>query len=165
MKIKIISCMGANRVIGKDGNIPWKCSDDMYFFKFMTWDRIVIMGRKTADSIPGGILEGRTNYIITKKEQSNMYYTIGKRYFNSLAEAIEATKLVERLYPDMDDCWIIGGASIYQQAIPIADEIYLNIMYDEYEGDTFFPPFEDKYELISSKNKSKFTANHYKRIV
>lgn len=164
MKTKIIACMAPNRVIGKEGTIPWKCPDDMHFFKFMTWDRIVIMGRKTAESIPGGMLEGRTNYIITSAPEANVFQ-IGKRHFTSVESAIEAAKYVERLYPDMDDCWIIGGASIYKDALPVADEIYLNILYDEYEGDTFFPSFESQYDLVSSKNKAKFTANHYIRKV
>jgi len=164
MKVKIIACMANNGIIGKDGSIPWKCSDDMHFFKFMTWDRIVIMGRKTFESIPNGPLEGRTSYIITSANVDEIPFTIGKRYFNSLEEAIERAKFTEKLYPDMDDCWIIGGASIYKQAIPLADEIFLNVLYDDYEGDTHMPPFEDKYRLVSSKNKKNFIAEHYERI-
>lgn len=82
----------------------------------------------------------------------------------SIQAAIEAARSVECLDPEIDECWVIGGASIYQQSLPLADEIYLNVMYDDFDGDTFFPPFEVDYELVSSSNKQYFSANHYQRI-
>lgn len=157
--------MGANRAIGKNGNLPWRCPDDMYFFKFMTWGKIIIMGRKTYDSFPNGPLDGRTSYVISKTpfDTPRLDDPNFRIYMPSVEAAIKDARMVSILYPDMDDCWIIGGASIYQQAIQIADEIYLNIMYDEYEGDTYFPSFEKQYDLVSTSNKQHFSANHYKR--
>lgn len=157
-KVSIISCVAQNGVIGKNGIMPWNNKEDMKFFKEKTINHPVIMGRKTFDSI-GHPLKDRFNVVITKNEQLYNFKTtnpFGPLFVPSLVDAIDAVDGLS------NETFIIGGNSIYDDAIKLelVDKMYLNVLNENYQGDTFFPyyekndwivqPAEEKYETFKS---------------
>ncbi len=119
-------------VIGKDNKIPWNCPEDMSRFKAITSGLVVIMGRKTFESI-GKILPNRMNIVVTR--QKNYGPTASNlRIVQSLEDALHYAGLFS------EEVFIIGGEEIYRQAMPLADRLYLTeFMNPEIEGDAFFP--------------------------
>lgn len=134
MILSLISAMSSNGVIGKDSSLPWHFPTDLKFFKDTTRAKTVIMGRKTFESegMPKP-LPNRRNIIVTRDKD---YLSIlDVEIAHSLEEAIEISK-------DDGEVFIIGGSHLYKQAIDIVDKIYITIIDKEYDGDTFFPPFD-----------------------
>ena len=132
----MILARARNGVIGDKGSIPWKLPEDMAFFRRVTWGNVVIMGRKTYKSI-GKPLPHRTNFIITRQEN----YPVPKEAmcFENLQDAIRAGEAIA-------DVFIIGGAQIYEQALPFAKVIYLTEIDADFEGDATFPNVFDPLE-------------------
>ena len=132
MKISLIVAMSKNRVIGRDNKMPWHLSADLKRFRAITMNSPILMGRKTFESI-GKPLDGRTNLILSKNVN---YQPQGCLVFQSLESALnEAEKYGEELF-------IIGGATLYEIALPLAKRLYLTDIQAEFEGDTFFPEFD-----------------------
>lgn len=131
MRISIIVAMSENRVIGKDGGIPWRLSDDQKNFRKVTMGHPIIMGRKTHESI-GRPLDGRLNIILTR---STNYEAEGCTVVHSLDEAITKSG-------DATEIFIIGGEAIYESCLPKTDRIYLTQVQATIEGDTFFPEID-----------------------
>lgn len=130
MSIKLIAAIGKNRELGKDNSMMWNLPGDMRFFRTTTQGSTVIMGRKTYESI-GRPLPKRENIVISRNPELNIN---GVRMVSSLDEAIAAAK---------GDAFIIGGASIYTAALPIADELILTEIDMTYpDADVFFPEFD-----------------------
>ena len=128
----IIACISkVHRAIGYKNRLLYAIPSDMTRFRMLTTGHTIIMGRKTFESLPNGALPNRRNIVISKtKEQIT-----GCEVFASLEEALAARKEAAE-----DECFIIGGASIYEQALPFADKLYLTIVEKEPEhADTFFP--------------------------
>ena len=137
MSVSIIVAFSKNFVIGNDGDIPWYIREDMLYFKKTTMDKIVIMGRKTYESIPQKHkpLIGRKTYLLSR----NPTYAVDHpdvKIFHSFTKALFAAKLVS--YDD--EIMIAGGAEIYKQALPHADNIYATIIEKDFEGNAYFPP-------------------------
>ena len=134
MIISIIAAMAENRVIGRGNEMPWEIPSELKRFKEITMGHPVIMGRKTFESI-GHPLPGRKNVIITRQ----MDY--------SAADSI----IVPDLQAALDACegagevFICGGDTVYREAMPIADRIYLTIIDEEFDGDSFFPEIPDDF--------------------
>ena len=124
--------MSENRVIGKDNQLPWHLPADLKFFKATTLHHPILMGRKTYDSI-GRPLPQRTSIVITRQAG---YQAEGAQVVHSLSEAIEAGRQV---HPDL---FIIGGAEILREALPLIDTMYLTLVHATVEGDVFYPEFE-----------------------
>lgn len=124
--------MSQNRVIGKDNQLPWHLPADLKFFKATTLHHPILMGRKTFDSI-GRPLPQRTSIVITRQAS---YQADGALVVHSLAEAIEAGR---RVHPDL---FIIGGAEILREALPLIDTMYLTLIHASFEGDVFYPEFD-----------------------
>jgi len=154
MKLILIAAMAKNKVIGKDNSIPWHIPEEMKFFKESTMGHAVIMGRKTYDSIAMP-LPGRVNVILSRSTNLEI---AGCHIANSLEEGIECCGNQEKIF-------IIGGRTLYQESLNLADTILLTVLDDEYEGDTFFPQIpEDTFQLISEKRmgtKEPFTVCTY----
>ena len=129
MSIHLIAAVAKNSVIGYQGAIPWKIQEDLQHFKELTMGQTVIMGRKTFKSI-GRPLPGRQNIVVT----STIDFIEGCQIARSLEEAIE---LAER-----DEVFIIGGAMLYAEAMPMAQILDLTLVDIEPEGDTCFPAIE-----------------------
>lgn len=125
--ISFIVAKGKNGVIGNGGKLPWHFPEDLKFFKQTTMGLPVIMGRKTWESI-GRPLPGRRNIVITRNKD---YLAKGAEVVNTLEEAI-------KLFGPNDTVMIIGGASVYREALPLADTAWITEIDGEFEGDTFF---------------------------
>src|SRR5262245_51624937 len=123
--------MAKNRVIGSNGAIPWHLPEELKRFKSVTLGHHIIMGRKTWESI-GRLLPGRTTVIVTRQRD---YRVPGAVVAHTLDEAIGASRGDEEIF-------VIGGAEIFREALPVADRVYLTTVDTEVPGDTFMPPFE-----------------------
>ena len=129
--VSIIVAVASNGVIGDKNSLLWHIREDMVHFRTTTSGHPVIMGRKTYDSI-GRPLPKRTNVVITR--DANLAIE-GCSVVHSLEEAIE-------MFDSAEEVFVIGGAQIYAQALPLAERIYLTVVGKEYEGDTSFPAFD-----------------------
>jgi dihydrofolate reductase len=127
-----IAAMSRNRVIGVEGRIPWHISEDLKFFKRTTLGHIIVMGRKTYDSL-GKPLPGRENWVVSREAEIP-----GVRVLRSF-EAVEEPSDGCRLY-------LIGGAQLYAALLPRCSELLLTRVDREVEGDTFFPDFENHFD-------------------
>lgn len=132
MKISIIAAIGKDRELGKDNKLLWHIPEDFKRFKEITQNHVVIMGRKTFESI-GKPLSKRTNFIITRDKD---YIVNGARVFYSMEEAIKAAERKAE-----KEIFIIGGGQLYNQAINITDKLYLTLIEKEFEADTYFPDY------------------------
>ena len=126
MIISLICAASQNGVIGIDNRLPWRLPADMKRFRRLTMGHHILMGRKTYESI-GKPLSGRTNIIITRQPD---YRVENCQVASSLEAAIA-------LCQNEDEIFIGGGADIYQQALEVANRIYLTIIHADFEGDTF----------------------------
>ena len=148
LSINLILARDANNGIGQNNGLPWPHNKlDMKWFKDNTLDDVVLMGRKTWDSIGNKPLPFRYNYIISSRD----YGTHVAGYQKSFSEAIEN---ITAEYP-YNDIWIIGGASIYEQAVDVADNLYLTTFTNTYECDT-----KISQELIDSFPVLTYTDGH-----
>ena len=129
--ISIIVAVAKNGVIGDKNSLLWHLREDMIHFRTTTSGHPVVMGRKTYDSI-GRPLPKRTNVVITR--DTNLAIE-GCSVVHSIEEAIA-------MFESTEEVFIIGGAQIYRQALPLADRIYLTVIDKEYEGDTSFPEID-----------------------
>lgn len=135
LRLSILVAMARNRVIGQDNRLPWRLPADLKHFKSLTTGHIIIMGRKTYESI-GRPLPGRTNIVITRQKNFN---AIGATIVHSVENALQACKQVSTLNQEH---FIIGGAEIFQQTLKICQRMYITEIQRDFEGDTFFPEFD-----------------------
>ncbi|MDR1130018.1 MAG: dihydrofolate reductase [Prevotellaceae bacterium] len=127
--LSIIVAIDENNAIGKNNRLPWHITEDLKYFKSVTEGHPVIMGRKTFESV-GRALPGRTNIVISRNPQ---FAAEGCTVVRSLDEAVSVAARIDEMQ------FVIGGDSIYREAIRIADTIYLTLVHNKYEADTFFP--------------------------
>jgi dihydrofolate reductase len=130
-RLSLIVAMARNRVIGVDNTLPWHLPEDLKHFKALTMGHHIIMGRKTYDSI-GRPLPGRTTVIVTRDPG---YTMAGCLVAHSLDEAV-------RLSEGDDEAFFVGGSSLYEQALPLADRLYITEIQADYLGDAHFPEFD-----------------------
>lgn len=152
MKINIISGMAKNRVIGKNNALPWHYSEDLQHFKKITTGHIIVMGYNTYLSI-WRPLPNRRNIVLSKTPVE------GVETYDSIPA------LMEQLEKEgVSEFFVIGWAFVYQQFIDKADVLYLTEIKKEYEGDTFFPPFEERFEEVSREVWEELDFVVYKKI-
>jgi len=145
-----IAAMSLNRVIGAGGKIPWHLPEDFKWFKQMTTGHVVVMGRKTFESI-GKPLPNRTTVVLSRSQ----FQHPGAQTVHSLAEL--ASLVAGR------QVFICGGAQIYQQALPRCSDLYLTLVKRVVDGDAFFPPFENQFELVEEiLDHPEFRISHYR---
>jgi dihydrofolate reductase len=137
--VALVVARARNGVIGRDGRLPWRIRSDMAWFKANTLGKPVIMGRKTWESLPKRPLPGRTN-IVLSRDQS--FETLGGLVCENLSEAIQIGR--EQAADDgVDEVCVIGGAALFEAALPKARRLYLTEVEADVEGDVFFPPFDE----------------------
>jgi dihydrofolate reductase len=161
--ISIIVAIAQENAIGRNNQLLCHLSDDLKRFKRLTSGHTVIMGRNTFDSLPNGPLPNRTNIVLTSRPQSLPEGCIAVK---SLEEAIACAEADEELF-------IIGGASVYQQALPLADRLYLTFIHHTFaDADTFFPKIDfsqwqqtesEKHEA-NEKNAFPYSFVDYVRV-
>ena len=149
MKLSIIAAMDKNRVIGKDGNLPWHISSDLKNFKKITMGKPILMGRKTHESI-GEVLPGRENIILTKKRN---YFVEGCIVKNNLDEVLSNFKKVSELI-------VMGGATLYEQTLDKAEKLYITEVRACIEGDIFFPEYDPDQWVEISRNSFEADENN-----
>jgi len=158
--ISIIAAIGKNRELGKDNKLLWQIPSDMKRFKDLTTGNVVIMGRKTYESLPEKYrpLPDRLNIIITR--DSN-YTAPGANVYNSIETAIEEARKTNK------EIFIIGGAQIYLLGIKYAEKLYLTLVDKEYpEADAFFPNYADFGKIIyEQENRSGELKYKYVELV
>lgn len=133
ISISIIAAIGSNRELGKDNALLWHIPEDMRRFRDLTSGHVVIMGRKTFQSI-GKPLPNRINIVITS---DGHFSQKGIIVVHSINEALEQAKKHGK-----SEVFIIGGGQIYNQALPIVHKLYLTIVESSYPADTFFPDYK-----------------------
>ena len=162
MRISIIVAIDKDNAIGADNKLLYWLPNDLKRFKALTTGNTIIMGRKTFDSLPKGALPGRRNIVISRNSELKLP---GVDVFNSLQQAIDDCRIANkegRLFAE--EVFIIGGASIYQQAIPLADRLCITLVNAHSKNaDTFFPKIDhkqwsiDSYEFYPADEKHEFS--------
>jgi len=128
-----IAAMAENRVIGRDGGLPWHYSEDLKFFKRTTLGHPIVFGRTTYEGI-GRPLPGRTNLVLSRKWEGE--------------PGVEVVSSVQTLLSrEEETLFICGGAEIYRQLFPYCSKLLLTRILHHVEGDTFLPRFEDRFEF------------------
>ncbi|MEY2428774.1 MAG: dihydrofolate reductase [Verrucomicrobiota bacterium] len=146
--------MSLNRVIGAGNRIPWHLPDDFKWFKKMTSGHVIVMGRKTFQSI-GKPLPDRTTIVLTRSAEP----IPGVQTISDLSQ-LDGTDaaFAER------EIFICGGAQVYQLTLPLCSDLYLTLVKRNVDGDTFFPPFEDAFALDREVlDCADFKILHYKK--
>jgi dihydrofolate reductase len=157
MKIVLIAAFAQNRVVGINNALPWHLPEDLKYFKRTTSGKAIIMGRKTYDSI-GRPLPNRTNIVITRNSE---FKADGVQVVSSLKAAIELAKEVNFIN-GVDEVMIIGGASIYQESLPVAERLYLTHVHANVEGDAYFPEVDfSQWQESSRDDYSASDKNPY----
>ena len=161
--ISIIACISRNRAIGYQNQLLYHIKSDMARFKELTMGHTIIMGRKTFESLPHGALPHRHNVVVSQSKKE----ITGCQVVGDLEEAI---KPIQASMQPADEVFIIGGESIYRQALPYASHLYLTIVEDEAEqADAFFPEIDLQEWRVTEKemrneNGLAFSFLTYQRI-
>ncbi len=147
---KAIAAMSLNRVIGQGNRIPWHLAEDFKWFKQMTTGQVVVMGRKTFESI-GRPLPDRTTIVLSRSG----FHHPGVQTVSDL-DAIN-------LAAETREVFICGGAQVYAQALPLCSHLYLTVVKRVVEGDTLFPPFEEWFLPVEEVlDRPNFKITHYR---
>lgn len=156
MVLKAIAAMAANRVIGSNGRMPWHLPDDLRWFKRITLDHPIIMGRTTWESL-GRPLPRRLNIVVSRSLAPAE--AVGATIARSPEEAVEIAAR------ESDTAFVIGGAEIYRQLLDRCDELYLTCLREAFPGDTEFPPLEDTFDGFEVVAESPdFEIRRYHRV-
>lgn len=131
MNLSVIAAVARNGVIGRNNQLPWQLPEDLKRFKALTMGHHIIMGRKTYESL-GRLLPGRTTVIVSR---NTGYVVPGALIASSLEDALGGCVGDEQPF-------MIGGAELYQQALPLANRLYLTRIEHDFEGDAWFPEFD-----------------------
>ena len=151
MRLSIVVAMDDNRLIGSKNQLPWHLPADLAYFKKLTTGKSILMGRKTYDSI-GRPLPNRRNIVITRNSNISIP---GCEVVSSIDDALELTK-------DDFEVMVIGGASLCEQLLPKINRLYITKIDGEFEGDVFFPKYDDFDWLeVSCESHPKDNSNAY----
>lgn len=145
MAIHLIYARAANGVIGLNNTMPWHLPEDLAHFKQLTSGSPVVMGRKTWDSLPERFrpLPGRTNIVVTRNADWQA------------EDVIRASSLEDALHIGAqhgDTVWVMGGAQIYAQALPLADRVEVTVIHQDFEGDAFAPELGDAWQAVQRED-------------
>jgi len=153
-RIAIVAAISRkDRAIGNGGKLLWHIPEDMRRFKALTMGHPVIMGRKTFESIVsyrGGPLPGRTNIVVTRNPE---YAHEGASVVGSLEEGLALART-----HDTEEIHIGGGSELYAQALPLVDRLYLTLIDDVQEADSFFPEYTEEFTTQMSSEKHQTSA-------
>lgn len=149
----LIVARARNGAIGKDGDLPWRLSDDLKHFKATTKGCPILMGRKTWESLPRRPLPGRDNIVLSR---DGNYLAPGARVYTSLSVAIEAARSLAAA-AGQTEVFVTGGEAIYAAALPHADRLYVTEVDTEIDGEAFFPAFDEA--LYQETHRETFAAD------
>jgi len=148
-----VVAMASNRVIGKDGALPWKLPGELKWFKSVTLGHPIVMGRKTYDSI-GKALPGRRNIVLSRTLQPGDLPD---------AEVVNSVQALDQL--DLEgEVMIIGGTRIFELLLDRTSKIYLTFVHHPYQGDTYFPQFESDFpDMEVLREHEEYQIREYRR--
>lgn len=157
-RLALVVAMSENRVIGRDGGLPWHIRSDLKKFKEITQFKPIIMGSNTWDSLPKKPLPGRLNLVLSRDLK---FEAEGGIVCNTLFEAIDIAR--EHAVDDgADEICIIGGANVFEQLLPKASRIYLTQVHATVDGDTYFPEIDtNTWQLTSEQAFEKAEGDDY----
>ena len=158
--IAIVVAHASNRVIGRDGGLPWHLPSDLRRFRELTSGHTVVMGRRTYESIPDRFrpLPNRRNLVLSRRAG---YAPAGAEVYPDLHSALAACG---------NDCFVVGGESAYREALAMSDRVYATHVEGEHAGDAHFPDLpEGEWECVESsdpvtENDERFTFRTYERV-
>lgn len=152
----LIAAIADNGVIGRDNSMPWHVSEDLGHFKKITTGGVLIMGRKTFESIGSRPLPNRPHVIVSRTFPDTPGVDVCRTFEAALKKARSYRKPV----------FSAGGAEIYRQSIPHTNRMYLSRIRGDYDGDTCFPEFdESEWRLVKEEERAEFTLCVYERRV
>ena len=153
MKLALIAAIGRNRIIGKDGALPWHIPQDLKRFKQLTTGHTVLMGRRTFESL-GKPLPRRRNVVVTSRPIP------GVETFHSVNAALQVLAEEEKVF-------VIGGARLYGRLLREADELYLTFVHLDVDGDSYFPEYDEviqnQFREVHREEHGDFTFVDYLR--
>jgi dihydrofolate reductase len=152
MRISLISAMDQNRLIGDDNRLPWYLPADFAHFKAVTMGKPVLMGRKTYESI-GRPLPGRLNIVLTRNTDLEIASVVT---VTSIEQAMQAAS-------GADELMVIGGSTIYEMLLPVADRLYLTYVEAEFHGDAWFPAINQQdWQVVEQREHPVDEKNAYR---
>lgn len=150
-KLSIIVAMDENRLIGRDGDLPWRLPNDLAHFKRTTMGKPMLMGRKTWESLPGR-LPGRRHLVLTR---DSGFEAEGAESFSTVDDA-------QRACQGEDELMVIGGGQIYASLLPQVSVLYLTRVHASLQGDTWFPEIDwSAWQLQSREHQSADERNSH----
>lgn len=157
MKLALICAMASNGVIGNNNKLPWRLPEDLRHFRRTTMGHGIIMGRKTWESI-GRPLPGRTNIVVTRQQD---YPAKGAKVRGSLEAALQLADSIAAI-DGAEQAFVIGGAELYRQALPLATLFHLTRIHAEVPGDTVLSGFdESEWRELSREDYSRDEENPF----
>jgi dihydrofolate reductase len=163
--IQIVVAMTRDRVIGREGRLPWRIPEDLKLFKRLTLGHAVLMGRKTFDSIGGKPLPGRHNIVVSRTPALSSDSLSGPFEANTTLDVcrdLESGLATARSYGR--EVFVIGGASLYVQTLPLVDRVIVSWIAGTFDGDVYFPEFnESAWKVDRRKEHEGFTRVVYAR--
>ncbi|MDD3383721.1 MAG: dihydrofolate reductase [Bacilli bacterium] len=153
--IKIIVALGKNRLIGKDNSLPWDIKSDLNHFKKTTLNHTIIMGEKTYESL-GRPLPNRENVVLTLVKGYDPHS-------DRVKVQNDFNEIVKRYEKSEDVLFVIGGAQIYKLFLPYTSEMVVSYIKGDYEGNIYFPEFEDLFRVYNIENHDDFDVYYYRR--
>ncbi|MBA2408645.1 MAG: dihydrofolate reductase [Gammaproteobacteria bacterium] len=151
MRVSLIVAMTPDRIIGRDGGMPWHLPADLKRFRELTMGHPMIMGRRTFESL-GRILPGRRHIVVT---HNTGFKCPGVDVAPSLNDALTLSAV-------SDEVFVIGGAQIFREALPLADRLYITLIAADIKGDTFFPEFEKStWREVAREVRAQDDENRY----
>ena len=155
MTITLVAAVATNGVIGRGGGLPWRLPEDMRHFKTLTVGHVLVMGRRTYDSI-GRPLPGRTTIVVTRDPA---WESEGVRTAPTVERALSEARSLN------DEVFVVGGAEVYQAALPYADRMVITHIDAEPEGDTWFPAVDwSQWRETARELYAGFAVATYERI-
>ena len=148
--MEIVAALTKDGVIGKDGTLPWRLKEELQHFKALTKGGVVVMGRKTFESI-GKPLPYRENVVISNTLQNDDVIVVP-----SFEEAVEKAQSFNK------PVFFIGGHSVYERALAVSERMHLSRIKDSYEGDVYFPRFSG-WKKVKEEDKGSFVYEVYER--
>lgn len=151
--LSIIVAIAENNAIGKDNDLIWHISDDLKRFKKLTTGNIILMGRKTYESLPNGALPNRENVVITHNTNLQLAKCL---ILYSIDDAIE------KYANSKEEVFVIGGGSIYKKLLPFAQKLYLTKVHESFDADVFFPELnKQNWKVVHEEHHQKSEKNEY----
>jgi dihydrofolate reductase len=149
VKLVILAAVADNRVIGRDGELPWHLPDDLRRFKSLTMGRPMLMGRRTFDSI-GRALPGRRSLVLTHRPAD----------LPAGVEAVDALPAALRACAGEPELCVIGGAGLFSEALPLASRLELTLVHATVDGDVLFPEYDERQWRESARSEHPADARH-----